>query len=67
MVTSFKHYNDVTDRRAASVRLFVFYLSLGLAQVCEIEISHMGENNRNHDLLYENNTYLIFVIFDLLH
>ena len=28
MVTSFSHFNDVTDRRAASVRLFVFYLSL---------------------------------------
>ena len=24
MVTSFSHYNGVTDRRAASVRLFVF-------------------------------------------
>ena len=39
MVTSFKHYNYVTDRRATSVRLFVFYLSLGLVWVCEIEIS----------------------------
>ena len=38
MVTSFQHYNDVTDRRAASVRLFVFfYLSLGLVRVCEIK------------------------------
>ena len=25
------------------VLLFVFYLSLGLVQVCEIEISHMGK------------------------
>ena len=27
MVMSFYHYNDVTDRRGASVWLFVFYLS----------------------------------------
>ena len=53
MVTSFKHYNDVTDRRVASVRLFVFYLSLGLVWVCEIEISHMGKNNGNLDLVCE--------------
>ena len=52
MVTSYL-YNDVTDRRAASVRLFVFYLSLGLVWVCEIETSHMGENNRNPDLVCE--------------
>ena len=36
MVTAFYHYNDVTDRRAANVRLFVFYLSLGLVWVCEM-------------------------------
>ena len=29
MVTSFKHYNDVTDRRAASVWLFVFIFLWG--------------------------------------
>ena len=39
MVTSFLHYNDVTDGRAASVRLFVFYHSLGLVRLCEIDIS----------------------------
>ena len=33
MVTSFHHNNDVTDRLAASVRLFVFYLSLGAGTV----------------------------------
>ena len=43
MVTSFYHYNDITDRCAASMWLLVFYLSLGLVQVCEIEISHMGK------------------------
>ena len=32
LVTSFKHYNAITDRRAASVQLFVFYLSLWLVQ-----------------------------------
>ena len=40
MVTSFYRYNDVTNRRAASVRLFVFYLSLGLVRVCEINRIH---------------------------
>ena len=28
------------------MRLFVLYLSLGLVQVCEIEISHMGKKKR---------------------
>ena len=46
MVTSFYHYNDVRDRRATSVQLFVLYFSLGLVRVCEIEIYHMGKNNR---------------------
>ena len=53
MVTSFQHYNDVTDRCAASMRLSVFYLCLGLVRVCEIEISHMGKNNGNPDLVCE--------------
>ena len=35
------------------MRLFVFYLSLGLVRVCEIEISHMGKNNGNPDLACE--------------
>ena len=39
------------DQRAVSVRLFVFYLSHGLVQVCEIELSHMGKNNGNPDLV----------------
>ena len=51
MVTSFQHYNDVTNRRAPSVQLFVFYLSLGLVRVCEI----IGKNNDNSDLVCENN------------
>ena len=43
MVTSFEHYNDVTDQCAVDVRLFIFfYLSHGLVRVCEIDriISH---------------------------
>ena len=36
MVTSFEHYNDVTEVSEASVRLFVFYLSQGLVRICEI-------------------------------
>ena len=49
MVASFYHCNDVMDRRVAEVRLFIFYLSLGLVRVCEIELSHMG----NPDLVCE--------------
>ena len=41
------------DRRAADVRLLVFYLSLGLVRVCEIELSHMGKNKGNPDLVCE--------------
>ena len=41
------------DRRAAIVRLFVFYLSLELVRVYEIEISLIGQNNGNHDLVCE--------------
>ena len=50
IVTSFFHYNDVTDRRAASVRLFVFYLFLGLVWVCEINRIHhwCSEKNSAH-------------------
>ena len=36
-----KHYNDVTDLHVASVRLFVFYLSLGLVRVCEKDITQI--------------------------
>ena len=54
MVTSFYHYNDVTNRCAA----VHFYLSHGLVPVCqielsEIELSHMGKNNGNQNLVYE--------------
>ena len=36
------------------MRLFVFYLSLGLVGVCGIELSHMGKNNGNSYLVCEN-------------
>ena len=49
MVTSFKHYNDVRDRRVA-----VFYLSHGPVWVYEIEMCHMGKNNGNPNLVCEN-------------
>ena len=39
VVTSFKHFNDFTDR-VADVRLFIFYLSHGLVWVCEINRIH---------------------------
>ena len=40
-------------QHADNVRLFAFYLSLGLVyiRVCEIDLSHMGKNNRNPDLV----------------
>ena len=58
MVTQFLHYNDVTDRRAVSVRptfrcSFFFYLSHWQVQVYEIELSHMGKNNGNPELMCE--------------
>ena len=59
MATSFKHFNDVMDRRVASMQLFVLYFFLGLVQVCEIEISHMGKNSRNPGLVFENIKALI--------
>ena len=40
------------------MRLFVFCLSLGLVRVYEIEISHMGKSNGNHDLVCENRNFL---------
>ena len=39
---------DVKDRRAADMRLFIFYLSHRLVRVC-----HMGKINGNLDLVCE--------------
>ena len=50
IVTSFLHNNDVRDRCAASVQLFVICLSLWMVWVCEI----MGKNNGDPDLVCEN-------------
>ena len=66
MVTTFYHYNVVTDQCAASVRLFVFYLSYGLVRVCEIELSHMGNNSGNPDLVWENLCSLFLVSIPVL-
>ena len=38
MVTSFYHCNDIMERCAADMWLFVLYLSLGLVRVCEIRV-----------------------------
>ena len=52
-VTSF--YNNVTDQRTASVRLFVFFLSsFPRADTGMWEIFHMGKNNGNPYLVCEN-------------
>ena len=57
MVASFYHCNDVMERRVAEVQLFIFYLSLRLVQVCEIELSHMG----NPDLVCEKSMFFFTV------
>ena len=54
MVTSFKYLNDVTDQRAASMWttcgcLFLIFPIVPV-QICEIELSHMGKNNRHPNL-----------------
>ena len=50
MATSFNHYNDVTDRRAANMRFF--YLSLGLVPVFEIiRIYHEYEGRIKKSIL----------------
>ena len=41
----------MTDHRGGDVHLFFYYLSHGLVQVCEVELSHMGKNNGNPDLV----------------
>ena len=68
-MTSFKHYNDITDQRAARVQLTCgcsfFYLSHWLVRVCEIELSHTSNNNRNPDLVCENTASL--TQYNLLH
>ena len=45
------------------MRLFIFYLFLGLLQVCKIELSHMGKSNKKPDLVCEKNVeiYLLYV------
>ena len=50
-------------RHASSVRLFVFYLSHELVLVCEIELmielSYMGKNNGNPDLVCEKQNTVV--------
>ena len=38
------------------------YLSHGLVRVCEIELSHMGKNNGNPDLVCEKIWYILLFI-----
>ena len=49
MVTSFYHFNDLTDRRAA---VSFLYLSHGLAWV-----SHMGKNQRKSGSCVRENNF----------
>ena len=46
-------YNDATDRRADDVRLFGIFFPMAGMGMCVIELSHMGKNNRNPDLVCE--------------
>ena len=48
------HHRSMCDQRAVDLWLFVFYVSHGLVRVCEIEISHMGKNSGNTDLVCKN-------------
>ena len=50
-----RHFN-ITMTSQIDVWLFVFYLCHGLEWVCEIELSHMGKNNGNPDLVCEKNS-----------
>ena len=57
MVTSFLHYDEIMDRRAADVRLFIFNLDHGLV--------YMGKNNGNPGLVCKKKTNHICNYFSL--
>ena len=66
MVTSFQHYDDVSNgatygQRAADLRLFVFYLSHGLVRVCEMELSHLGKSNQSLRFILSLRLYSSFI------
>ena len=48
-------HRSTCDQHAVDVRLFIFYLSHRLVQVCQIE--YMGKNNGNPDLVCEKFTF----------
>ena len=56
-------HGSTCGQRVDYVRLFVFYLSLGLVRVCEIELSHMGKNSGNLDLVCEKKVIVCFISF----
>ena len=62
MVMSFLHFNDAMDLHAAGVRLIIFYLSHGLVRGCGIELSHIGKDNVNPDLVCKKK-----IIFTQIH
>ena len=47
-------HRSTCGQHADDMQLFIFYLSLGLVRVCEIELSHMGKNKGNLDPVCEN-------------
>ena len=49
---------NTTIMSQIDVQLFVFYLSHWLVRVCEIEWSHMGQDNGNPNLVWEKNPSL---------
>ena len=52
VVTSFYHYNDVTERRATDVRLSIYYLSHRPVRVYEIELSQSQSGVPETDWLH---------------
>ena len=47
ILTLQRRHGSTCGQHAGDVRLFVFYLSLGMVRVYEINRSHMGKNNGN--------------------
>ena len=62
--TWWRHFN-ITMTPRINVRLFDFNISHGLVRVCDIELSHMGKNNGNPDLVCEKILYLCYFLIAL--
>ena len=68
VILTLQCHRSMCGQLADDVRLFVFYLSHGLVRVCEIELSHMGKNQGNPDLVCEyrnSNAVLLIIVYSL--